>query len=63
MKYYTISEVAKMLNYTVQAIYYRTKLKPGHHLYIKTEELASGVYLIPQEEVERLKDERDIRKH
>lgn len=45
-----------MLNYTVQAIYYRTKLKPKHHLYIKTEELAKGVHLISSEEVKRLKD-------
>lgn len=57
MLYYTIKEVAEMLNYTVQAIYYRTKLKPNHHLYIKAVEMAKGVYLIPKEEVERLKNE------
>ena len=57
MLYYTIKEVADILGVTVQTIHYRMKLKPRHHLYIKSVELAKGVHLIPQEEVERIKSE------
>ena len=55
MLYYTIREVAELLNVSVQAVYYRTKLKPKHHLYIQCIELAKNTYLVPKEEYERLK--------
>lgn len=59
MLYYTIKEVADLLNITVQAVYYRTKLKPKHHLYIKSIEVAKNLHLIPATEYERLKNDND----
>lgn len=57
MLYYTIKQVADMLGVTVQAIHYRMKLKPKHHLYIKSIEVAEGIHLIPATEYERLKND------
>ena len=59
MLYYTIKEVAELLNISVQAVYYRTKLKPKHHLYIKSIELAKNTHLAPKEEYERLKNDNN----
>lgn len=59
MLYYTFKDVAELLGVTVQTIYYRTKLKPKHHLYIKSIELGKNIHLIPSEEYERLKNDND----
>lgn len=59
MLYYTIKEVAELLNISVQAVYYRTKLKPKHHLYIKTIQLTNNTHLVPKEEYERLKNDNN----
>lgn len=54
--YYTVKQVADILCVTVQAIHYRRKLKPKHHLYIKAEEMAKGVFLITEEELKRIQE-------
>ena len=59
MLYYTIKEVAELLNISVQAVYYRTKLKPKHHLYIKSIEVARDTFLIPKDEYKRLENDND----
>ena len=59
MLYYTIKEVADMLGVTVQTIHYRMKLKPKHHLYIKSVKLPNRTHLIPASEYERLKNDND----